>query len=136
MAAWGVKPFDNDGASDWAYDLQGAYGLSFVEETLDQALESGEEYLEAPEGEEAIAAAEVVARMKRKWSKQHEYSSQIEAWIESEKIVPTGAILDKAVQAIDLVLSPKSELVEIWRETGELTDWSQAVLEIKHHLLE
>lgn len=40
MGAWGVLPFDNDEAVDWAYGLDDVDDLSLVESTL-AAVEEG-----------------------------------------------------------------------------------------------
>ena len=37
MGAWGTSAFDNDGASDWFYDLEGG-GVATVEAAVDEAL--------------------------------------------------------------------------------------------------
>ena len=60
MGAWDHTPFGNDDACDWGSDLRSAEDLSFIEETLDAVVHTGEEYLEAPESSQGIAAAEVV----------------------------------------------------------------------------
>ena len=44
------------------YGLGEVSDLSLIEGTLDRALAVGGEYLEAPDAEEALAAAEAVAR--------------------------------------------------------------------------
>ena len=64
MGAWGTGIFDNDTACDWAYDLEGASDLSLIERALSKVLNVGAEYLEATEAEEALAAAETIARLK------------------------------------------------------------------------
>jgi Domain of unknown function (DUF4259) len=60
MGTWGDGPFDE--AADWVWDLQEADGWSFVETALRGLADVGhEEYLEAPDGQVAWAAAAVVA---------------------------------------------------------------------------
>ena len=62
MGAWGVGPFENDDASDWVYQLEGAEDLELVRGTLEAAA-NPQGYLEAPTCSEALAAAEVVAAL-------------------------------------------------------------------------
>jgi hypothetical protein len=40
MGAWSHEPFGNDDANDWAYGLEEAEDLSYVEEALNAVLES------------------------------------------------------------------------------------------------
>ena len=47
MGAWGVGTFENDDASDWAYQLEEAGDLDLVQVTLAAAADP-EAYLEAP----------------------------------------------------------------------------------------
>jgi len=56
MGAWGVKTFENDDSSDWLYDLEESNDLSVIEAALN---EGGSDYIEAPEGCNILAAAEV-----------------------------------------------------------------------------
>jgi len=56
MGAWGVDPFDNDDAADWAAEFEGLNGRAGLQ-VLDAAFAGVDdsEYIEAPEG--SIAAA-------------------------------------------------------------------------------
>jgi hypothetical protein len=58
MGAWGEGPFDNDDAGDWAHEFDGVDEATGVQ-VLTDALDLGEagDYLEAPEGTTAVAAA-------------------------------------------------------------------------------
>ena len=48
MGAWGIKPYENDSASDWFSDLWDEFALpSKVEETLKMDLEDGHEEIRA-----------------------------------------------------------------------------------------
>ena len=46
MGAWGHRAFDNDGANDWAYDLEGTSDFSVVESALEQLESVGDDYLD------------------------------------------------------------------------------------------
>jgi hypothetical protein len=61
MGAWGTEPFANDDAMDWIADLETAKDLRVVRAALDAVPGDGAEYIEAPVGCVALAAAEVVA---------------------------------------------------------------------------
>ena len=60
MGTWGTGPFDNDDAGDWVYELEEATDLGLVREPLRTALDT-DDYLELAEGNNAIAAAAIVA---------------------------------------------------------------------------
>ena len=62
MGAWGAGVFANDAAADWADDLVRGGSADVVRAALAAAAErSPEADLDADEGCEALAAAEVVA---------------------------------------------------------------------------
>jgi hypothetical protein len=65
MGAWDVGPFDNDDASDWALEFDGLDANAGLQ-VLNDALAVGEcgEYIEAPAGTNAVAAAAVVTWMR------------------------------------------------------------------------
>jgi hypothetical protein len=58
MGAWGAGAFDNDDALDWLSELVDSPDFALGRAVLDV---TALEYLEAPEGSAALAAAEVVA---------------------------------------------------------------------------
>jgi hypothetical protein len=61
VGAWGARAFENDDAMDWVYVLEEAQDTTLVAEALEKVAESVDDYLEAPECNEALAAAEVIA---------------------------------------------------------------------------
>ena len=61
MGAWDATSFGNDTANDWAYDLEKCDDLSYIESTLQEVLDTGDDYLDSDPASEAIAAAEVLA---------------------------------------------------------------------------
>lgn len=130
MGTWDVGSFDNDAACDWAGQLQAYPDLSFVDETLSTVIEEGE-YLEASGAEEAIAAAEVVARLQGNWGDRNAYSERADRWIEQAGITPNRTIAIKAHQAIDRILSEPSELLELWQESDEFELWRKTLLGLK-----
>ncbi len=74
MGAWDYTTFGNDDACDWGGDLRSHDDLSFIEDTLDRVIGAGEEYLEAPESCEAVAAAEVIARLQGHFGIRNAYT--------------------------------------------------------------
>lgn len=81
MGVWSHEPFGNDTANDWAYGLEETTDLSYVEATLDKVLSQGEEYLEAPDAEEAVGAIEVLAKLLGRGSQSDSYTKKVDAWV-------------------------------------------------------
>lgn len=124
MGAWDYDTFDNDDACDWTAELEGATDLSPVQEALDAALE--DDYIEADVGSAALAACEVIARLKGNWGKRDSYTEDVDKWVEANPQTPPQELVDTALKVIDLVRSESSELVEIW-EDADASDWLKAV---------
>ena len=87
MGAWSHEPFGNDDANDWAYGLEDVTDLSLIDETLDRVLEA-EEYLEAPEASEAVAAIEVLAKLLGKGTQTDTYTAKVDEWVKSLSVQP------------------------------------------------
>ena len=132
MGAWGTGVFDNDTACDWAGELVESSDLSRIETTLDNVLQAGSGYLEAPEAEEALAAAEVVARLQGNWGVRDVYTAPVDEWVEENNLVPPEDLTQKAIRAIDRILAPPSELLELWEETGDdLKAWKASLDDLR-----
>ena len=63
MGAWNASSFDNDDAQDWLAELDESENIDLLVKALADVTEN-EGYVEAPEAQRAVAAAEVVAAMK------------------------------------------------------------------------
>jgi hypothetical protein len=59
MGTWGVRAFENDDAQDWIYGVADGRDAALVHEALSAAADAS--YIDAQEGCEALAAAELVA---------------------------------------------------------------------------
>ncbi len=134
MGTWSYASFGNDDACDFAADVAETDDLSLVESVLDAVLATGDDYLEAPEASQAIAAAEVIARLQGRGGIRDAYSETVDAWVERTKIVPPRDIVDKAGQALDRVTSEPSELLELWQESEDGDKWRDAILELRGRL--
>ncbi len=60
MEAWGSGIFENDTACDFAASVAESDDLTALEEALDRVLAAEGKYLEAPDAEEGLAAADIV----------------------------------------------------------------------------
>jgi len=127
MGAWGSGIFENDIACDFAAAVASGGGLSTVDQALDRVLACGGDYLEAPDAEECLAAAEIIARLNGSPGDQTPYTASVDAWINSSRASISAAVVDKARRAIARVPSPPFELVELWRESDDFDGWKREV---------
>jgi hypothetical protein len=134
MGAWSHESFGNDIACDWAADLQEGDDIVPVVAALDAVLDIGDDYLEAPEASEAIAAAEVVARLQGRFGVRDAYSEGLDAWVARVGIAPTPELAAKARRALDRIVTEPSELLELWEDSGEPGEWHAAVADLKDRI--
>jgi len=124
MGAWSHEPFGNDTAGDWAFELLETSDLSLIQATLEKVIKESVEYLEAPEGEEAIAAIEVLAKINGKGTQSDSYTEEVDSWIEKHNFNVSAELRIKALQVLDLVCTDKSELSELWEGQEE---WKESI---------
>lgn len=139
MGAWGIKNFENDGAEDYIYTVF-QQGKGVVKSAIEKIVSLGkEEYLEAPECEEALAAIEIMAAYKGKPSS--DCNQEVLKWVKTNNVVDfkeglfrkTINITDLANQAIDRI-SSNSELRELWEESGDLKAWLTILQDLKERI--
>ena len=127
MGAWSHEPFGNDTASDWKYGLEATTDLSLIEETLDRVLAIGEDYLESPQAEEAVAAADALARLVDPDNGELEPVELVDAWAANINFKPSHELLQKAQAALNRILSENSELLELWQESNSFDAWAGSI---------
>ncbi|UGQ48843.1 DUF4259 domain-containing protein [Massilia endophytica] len=126
MGTWSTAVFGNDFAQDWAEDLQESHDLYFIADTLDNALSAGEAgQLEAPFGAEALAAVETLARLEGRAGLQDEDSEAVDEWVAAvqPKFKLRTDLHEKALRVLELVLSGRSELRELWQDSEHYEAW-------------
>lgn len=131
MGAWSHESFGNDTACDWVGDLQEGDDLAPVEAALDAVLDVGDDYLESPEACEAIAAAEVVARLQGHFGVRDAYSEGLDEWVGRIGIAPSPELASKARRALDRILVEPSELMELWDDSDDAAAWRASVDELR-----
>jgi hypothetical protein len=134
MGAWGADTFDNDTACDWVYDLEECDDLSFVKETLERFFESSDDYIDADIGSEALAACEVIARLRGNFGVHNSYTESVDQWVESHSKLKTDGLLPMAQRVIDRVLTDDSELAELWGDSDSHDEWLAAVENLRSRL--
>ncbi|WP_330459784.1 DUF4259 domain-containing protein [Streptomyces sp. NBC_00820] len=130
MGTWDIGPFDNDTAADWCNDLDDAAPderAAMVRAALLRAVET-DGYLDAPEGEEACAAAALVAA-------QCPDGEPVDTSYGPDEPLPDlAALRPLAVEALDRIATGPSELMELWEESGDRR-WRAGVERLTRTLL-
>lgn len=134
MGAWDHTTFGNDDACDWGGDLRSCEDLSLVEQTLGRVNDTGDEYLEAPESSQAIAAAEVLARLQGHFGIRNAYTESVDEWVAAHPSPVPTALARKAHAALDRILTRPSELLELWEESDDFESWKGTITELKSRI--
>jgi hypothetical protein len=125
--AWGDGSFENDDALDWVGQCTQSTGTKVVSTALTAALKA--QYLEAPEGSAAVAAAEVVAAAQGKANPS--LPKELRAWLERQPKTELAALSSLARQVLRKIRDPKaSELKQLWSE-GKSNRWESRIAELE-----
>jgi hypothetical protein len=134
MGTWSTDSFGNDTACDWSYELEETKDLELIRATVQNALQVGEDYLEAPTAEEAIAAIEVIARLKGSWGERNSYTEAADKWVKAHAQRVPPELVSAAIETLDRILTPPSELLELWQDSEEFEAWKSAVADLKERV--
>ena len=93
----------------------------------------GSEYLDSDLGCNALAACEVLARLRGQAGYTDAYTEKVDKWVAMHQIIPSTEILSRASAAIDRILADNSELSELWDEGGG-DEWRAAVEDLRRRL--
>ena len=135
MGAWGTLAFDNDDACDWALDLATSDDLSLVETAFEELQAVGNEYLEVDVASRALAACEVVARLQGRPGYANAYTVGVDEWVAAHPGSPEPEQVRRATAALDRVLTSPSELLELWEDTSESSEWLAGVADLRARLV-
>jgi hypothetical protein len=116
---WGVGHFDNDQSLDTSSNWAKSGSVDAIREALSLAISA--KYLESPDAENALVAAEVVAASLGNPNK--DLPADLSAWIQRQPPDQLRALAPQALAALERVRSPDdSELYELWADQGT-DDW-------------
>ena len=90
-----------------------------------------DEYLEAPECSVGLAAAEVVAALKG--TPNPDMPDDAKGCVSSFKMKADPGVLSLALRAVERIKT-KSELKELWDESGSPGEWYAAVADLEERL--
>lgn len=128
MSTWDTSSFDNDDAQDWLAELDEAEGTDILTEALSTVAEN-EDYVEAPEAQQAVAAAEVVAAMNG--HPAADLPDEAATWSQRRGSADS-TLAELARRAVSRVQTD-SELKELWEE-GDATDWNAMMSDLSARL--
>ena len=134
MDAWDADALGNDTATDWLAEVVETSDLGMILEAFDTVLSAGDDTVELQAGEEAIAAAELVAWLAGQPGKSGDQADMIETWIDENELEFTDSLAKKARRSIDRVFNNPSELREAWEEGEDFDDWKAELAKLKERL--
>lgn len=129
MGTWGTGSFENDHAADFMIDVLDSGDLSLLRDVLDNVLTSTE-YVEAPDAELAIVAAEIVAAARGRASLAAQQEEGLADWLARIRPHIDGDLLRQCRDALARILGDHSELRELWEETDSAHAWRATLVEL------
>ncbi|WP_270640301.1 DUF4259 domain-containing protein [Longibaculum muris] len=135
MGAWDFAVFDDDTAYDVLDDLKESSDIiKDMEKYFDDVIEA--DYVEYEEGYYALVSAAVLDSVVNDTQYRCDDEDYFE-WIKSLKKIDLTSLQSKAIKAIDVIISDKSELKELWEENEELySSWREDKRSIQKRLLQ
>ena len=128
MGRWGFGIFENDTACDFKYLVVDGGGLVPIEQALDRVVSAGDRYLEVSEADEALAAADIIARLLGSFGQQDAYTEDIDAWVKDSPAKVSPTLVEKALQAIQRILVEHLKIMaENDEDTEDFADWKREV---------
>lgn len=131
MGAWGTNSFENDTASDWVYELAEGGSPKTLAEAFDV---ERAKVLDGADGEVVIAASEVVLALAGDFSEG--LPTEVRDWGATHSELSAGVFRSECIEALDRVLGPDSELLELWSEAGDAAcrAWRSNVEELRRRV--
>ncbi|MGV4685225.1 DUF4259 domain-containing protein [Burkholderia pseudomallei] len=133
MGTWAIHSFGNDDAADLVGDLVEQSSFAPAQDAIARVVGSSG-YLEAPDAQMGIAACEIVATVLGRACPAAQEKEALMAWVARANLSADSKMVSQAIQAIDRVLGPNSELRELWEESPEFGDWQSNVNDLRARL--
>lgn len=132
MGAWNYGVFDDDTAYDALDDLKSSQEiLTDMEKYFDAAI--GAEYVDYDDGHYALVSAAVIDSVFNET--QYRCDEDYFKWIKTLESFDFAPLKQKAIAAIDAVLSDSSELKGLWRENEKLySAWQEDKISMRERL--
>ncbi len=134
MGDWDVNAFGNDTAREWLIELvSGESTSAILRAIVNVAKLPATDYLQAPDCELAIAAAELVVAARGKPSSH--LPEEAANWLANRKFVAGKEVVAMALKVLRRI-EENSELKEVWEDTNSAGDWKRSISELKRRLEE
>ncbi|MFG6458029.1 DUF4259 domain-containing protein [Roseateles sp. BYS96W] len=134
MGAWSPDAFGNDDALDWAQGLDEVDDLSLIESALSPVVDGRGQEVDASQASEALAALEVVARLRGQVS-EAAFPDVADDWVSRTRLVPPEPLLRRGLAALDRIEGSDSELRALWDESDSVQDWLASLADLRRRLL-
>lgn len=132
MGDWDVGAFENDTAREWLIELvSGESTSAILRAIVNVAKLPATDYLQAPECEIAVAAAELVVAARGKPSSQ--LPQEAATWLSNRKFVAGKEVVAMALKVLRRI-EENSELKEVWADTNSASEWKRSISDLKHRL--
>ncbi len=118
---WGSGPFENEHAAAFVQEVV-ADGPAAVQEAFEVVLDPDVDFVEAEEGQRALAAAGVLAAALG-GDTSAVIDAGLRAWIAEADHTDLAPLRSLAAEALKRVLGPDSELPELWEDSGGAEAW-------------
>lgn len=136
MGAWGVRAFDNDTAGDWADRFKYGAKLNHVTSALAAIDVVDDDAPLDPDGVcKALAACEVLARLRGNPGYQNPHTEAVDAWVAENPFQPPPQMLKLADRAIDRILDDRSKLRQYRKDEAADQEWRDAVEELRSRVI-
>lgn len=125
MATWGTKTFEDDAATDWLAEL-----IDAVEsrEFLLANITLADDEPGYDTGVICLAACEVIIALLDEPRKG--LPEELRDWLADNECDDITDLPEKALDALNIVLSDGSELLEAWKDQDDYADWRESVDEL------
>ncbi len=125
MATWGTKTFEDDAATDWLAELiDAADSREFILANI--TLSDDEPGYDT--GVICLAACEVIVALLDEPRKG--LPEELKDWLADNECDDITDLPEKALEALNIVLSDGSELLEAWKDQDDYYEWREGVDEL------
>jgi hypothetical protein len=132
LGTWGAGVFENDETMDFLWEVEEG-GVDALRDALDQVIDAAGRPESWAESTAVAAAAIIAAAYDGRADLLPEEGAALLADL-SPAIQDNPALRDRARYAVHLVLTGDSELLELWRSSGESDAAITAIAEVQTRL--
>lgn len=135
MSDWKLDFYGNDASAEWVDELLEKHDLSLIQSTLQHAIAQRVGYLEGHDGERVLASVDILLRLKKFCQYSDDSTEVVDDWVAEHPLTVEKSICLLGADAIDRILTPQSELLELWEESEDFQRWKAALISMKELLL-